>query len=70
MFKKDLKERKVTTYTNNVHLPFGDSSIGTPKLSVFSLEQSYVWWPLRNFPKKHVSEDKNILKGCVDVLNL
>ena len=40
MFKKDLKEPKVTTYTNNVHLSFGDSSIGTPKLSVFSLEQS------------------------------
>ena len=42
MTKKNLKEMKVTTYTSKVHISFGSSFTGTPRLSVFFLKQFYV----------------------------
>ena len=57
--KKYLKELKVTTYTNKVHLPIaGGLIIRTLKLRVLNLDQFYVGWPSGNFPRMHVSEDK------------
>lgn len=43
---------------------FYGSIIETPTLCVFSLEKLYIRWPLRNFPKVHVSEDKTLKNLC------
>ena len=59
--KKDWKELKLNTYTNNVNLFFFfcGSIIGTSELSVLSLKKFYVGWPLGNFPRIYVSEEKH-----------
>lgn len=53
--KKDLKKLKITTYTNTVHLLF-DGSIDS-NVNMFSLEQSYVGWPLGIFLRTDVERD-------------
>ena len=47
--KENLKDLIGTTYTNKMHLLFGSSILGTPKLNMLDLEQHWDGLPPKKF---------------------